>query len=197
MTPRIDLADRLAALASAEIARQREQVANLPAGSQTALLIESCRVLDYHHVIHFMSSKPDPFLSDFEFAVMLRGWNAFVSLLLPYVGNLKGIPAVESTPEYRRSILSILMNLGSATMMRENAEMYRHGMAECIIDENLITFRMSDRCAIDHFLDRLENENLRRVEETMPGDALFRNIIARTRLKTLMRECSHWYSPGN
>jgi hypothetical protein len=185
MATRTEIADYLAALAKAEFERQRDQVANLPDDSQTVLLIEGCRVLDYHHVAHFLSSKTDPFLSDFEFNVMIRGWNPFVALLLPYVGKLKGIPSVESTPEFRRTILSILMGLGSATLMRENAEMYRHGMAECTIDGSVITFRMSDRCNLDHFLDRIEGEKLRRVEETMPGDKLFRDIIAKTTVENL------------
>jgi hypothetical protein len=130
MISRAEIANQLAALADAEFKRQEAEVADLPPGSQTVLLIEGCRVVDFHHVVHFMSKAERP-LSDFDFAVMVRGWNAFVALLLPHVGTLRGIPSVESTSEFRRSVLSILMTLGSATIMRENAEMYRHGMAEC------------------------------------------------------------------
>jgi hypothetical protein len=182
---RTEIAEYLASLANAEFERQRNEVATLPEGSQTALLVEGCRVLDYHHVVHFMSSTPEQFLSDFEFRVMVRGWNAFIAVLLPYAGKLKGIPSALSTPEFRQSILSILLSLGSATLMRENAEMVRHGMADCTIDGTVITFRMSDRCNLDHFLDRLEDEKLRRIEETMPGDGFFRDVIARTKVENL------------
>jgi hypothetical protein len=185
MTTRAELADQLAALASEEFERQRKQVAELPEGSQTLLLIEGCRVLDFQHVVHFMSSTPERFLTEFEFVVMVRGWNAFVALLLPHVGKLKGIPSAESTPEFRQVILSILLGLGSATMLRENAEMFRHGMAECNIENNVITFRMSDRCGLDHFLDRLEGEKLRRLEEEMPGRDIFRKAIAETTVPDL------------
>jgi hypothetical protein len=116
---------------------------------------------------------------------MTRGWNAFLALLLPYVGKLKGIPGVESTPEFRQSVLSIIMSLGSATLMRENAEMYRHGMAECVIDGDVITFRMSDRCSIDHFLDRIEADKLRRVEAAMPNENIFEEFIRRTAVENL------------
>src|SRR5258708_17870939 len=129
MATRTEIADQIVALADAEFELQREQVLALPEGAQTVLLIEGCRVIDFHHVVHFMSKAPERGLSDFQFAVMVRGWNAFVALLLPHVGNLKGIPRVESTPEFRHSVLSILMRLGSATIMQENAEMYRHWMA--------------------------------------------------------------------
>lgn len=185
MTTRGEIADQLAALADAEFKLQREQVLDLPAGSQTVLLIEGCRVIDFHHVIHFISTKPELGLSEFDFAVMVRGWNAFLALLLPHVGNLKGIPSVESTPEFRETVLSILLGLGGATILRENAEMYRHGMAECTIDGTTITFRMSERCSVDHFLDRLEEDKLRRLEDSMPGDKLFREVIAKTTVENL------------
>ena len=108
-----------------------------------------------------------------------------MALLLPYVGNLKEIPSVESTPEFRHSVLSILLSLGGATILRENAEMYRHGMAECTIDGTTVTFRMSDRCSVDHFLDRLEEDKLRRLEDTMPGENIFKEIIRRTEIADL------------
>jgi hypothetical protein len=182
---RAEMADRLATIAKAEFERQREELARLPDGSRTLLLIEGCRVLDFHHVVHFMSKNPEHFLSEFEFAVMMRGWNAFVALLLPHVGKMKGIPGVESTPEFRRSILSMLMSLGSATLMRENAEMFRYGMAECTVEENVITFRMSARCGVDHFLDRMEADKLRRLDATMPGESVFREAIRRTKIENL------------
>jgi hypothetical protein len=183
--PRTEMADKLAAIANAEFERQRDEVAGLPSGAHTLFLIEGCRVIDFQHVAHFMSKTPELFLSEFEFTIMMRGWNAFVALLLPDVGELKGIPSVESTPEFRQSILSILMSLGSATLMRENAEMYRHGMAECTIDENVITFRMSDRCSVDHFLDRLEDDKLRRLEDSSPLTNVFREAIRRTKIDNL------------
>jgi hypothetical protein len=185
MASRAEIADQLAALADAEFKRQREQVIALPNGSQTILLLEGCRVIDFHHVVHFMSDAPERGLSDFDFAVMARGWNAFLALLLPHVGNLKGIPTVESTPEFRQSVLSILLSLGGATILQENAEMYRHGMAECTIDGTTITFRMSDRCSVDHFLDRLEEDKLRRLEDNMPGDNIFKEIIRQTSVEDL------------
>jgi hypothetical protein len=196
---RTEMADRLGAIARAEFERQREEVFCLPDGSQTLLLIEGCRVLDFQHVAHFMSKSPEQFLPEFEFAVMMRGWNAFVALLLPYVGRLKGIPNVESTPELRQSVLSILMALGSATLMRENAEMFRHGMAECSIEDNVITFRMSDRCSVDHFLDRLEADKLRRLQDTMHGENVFREAIRRTKVENLddrIRALVYPWRPG-
>jgi hypothetical protein len=60
MTTRGEIADQLAALADAEFKLQHKQVLDLPAGSQTVLLIEGCRVIDFHHVIHFISTKPEP-----------------------------------------------------------------------------------------------------------------------------------------
>lgn len=185
MKTRAELADELTALARKEFERQRQQVALLPEGSQTLLLLEGCRVMDFHHVVHMMSSTPERFLSEFDFMVMVRGWNPFVSLLLPYVGKLKGIPAAESTPEFRNVILSILLGLGSATLMRENADMLRHGMAECNIDGKDITFRMTDRCSIDHFLDRIEGDTLRRVEREMPGNDFFKEAIEKTAIPDL------------
>lgn len=185
MNTRAKLADQLAALAKEEFERQRQRVALLPKGAHTLLLLEGCRVMDFHHVVHVMSSTPERFLSEFDFMVMVRGWNPFVGLLLPHVGKLKGIPAAESTPEFRNTVLSILLGLGSATLMRENADMLRHGMAECSIDGNVITFRMSERCSIDHFLDRIESDKLRRIESDMPGNDFFREAIARTTIRDL------------
>jgi len=92
---------------------------------------------------------------------------------------------VESTPAFRETVLLILLGLGGATILRENAEMYRHGMAECTIDGTTIAFRMSDRCSVDHFLDRLEEDKLRRLEDSMPGDKLFREVIAKTTVENL------------
>ncbi len=180
MATRQEIADQLTALADVEFERQRQQVLKLPEGSHTVLLIEGSRLVDFHHVLHFMSKTPELALSDFDFDVMVRGWNAFAALLLPHVGNLKGIPAVESTPAFRNSVLSILMDLGKVTILRENAAMYRHGMAECTIDGTTISFRMSDRCSLDHFLDRLEEDKLRRLENTMPSEDLFGKIIQQT-----------------
>lgn len=109
MNTRAKLADQLAALAKEEFERQRQRVALLPKGAHTLLLLEGCRVMDFHHVVHVMSSPPERFLSEFDFMVMVRGWNPFVGLLLPHVGKLKGIPAAESTPEFRNTVLSILL----------------------------------------------------------------------------------------
>jgi len=39
---------------------------------------------------------------------------------------------------------------------------------------------MSDRCSLDHFLDRLEEEKLRRLEDTMPRENIFKDIIQQT-----------------
>ncbi|MFT4120876.1 hypothetical protein [Bradyrhizobium sp.] len=195
MKTRTETANSLTALARAEIERQLDQVAELPAEARAGLLVEACRVIDFHHVIHFMSSNPELGLTEFEFATMLRGWNPLASLLLPHVGKLRGIPFRESTPELRNQVLGILMNLGRASLMRENAEMLRHGMNECTLDGNTITFRMTDRCAIDHFLDRLEADKLK---DGMPTESVFKEAIWKTEIENLderIRKLVHPWRP--
>ncbi|MES5488526.1 hypothetical protein QMZ05_37775 [Bradyrhizobium sp. INPA03-11B] len=194
------MANSLAALASVEIERQRAQVAELPQIARAGLLVEACRVIDFHHVIRFMSSKPESGLSEFEFATMLRGWNPLAAMLLPHIGSLRGIPFRESTPELRMSVLGILMNLGKASFLRENAEMLRHGMNECTVDGTAITFRMTDRYTIDHFLDRLEADKLKDIEDAMSAGNLFKEAIKRTAIENLddrIRELVHPFRPRN
>jgi len=180
-----EIADWLAAIARAEFERQRGQVAELSPEAQTGLLVEACRVIDLHHVIHFMSNKSELGLSHFEFAIMLRGWNPLASLLLPYTGKLQGVPLSDSTPEVRERVLGILMNLGRVSLLRESAEVLRHGMAECTVDASTIRFRMSERCAIDHFLDRVEADKLRNLEDSMPGENIFKETVRKTNIENL------------
>ncbi|WP_157839425.1 hypothetical protein [Bradyrhizobium diazoefficiens] len=198
MNTRAELANSLAALANAEIERQRAQVAELPLVARAGLLVEACRVIDFHHVVRFMSSKPELGLSEFEFATILRGWNPLAAMLLPHIGNLRGIPFRESTPELRESVLGILMNLGRASFVRENAEMLRHGMNECTLDGTTVTFRMTDRYTIDHFLDGLEADKLKNIEDAMPSESVFKKAIRETEVDNLderIRELVHPFRP--
>jgi len=58
-------------------------------------------------------------------------------------------------------------------------------MAECTIVDTTITFCMSDRCGLDHFLDRLEEDKLRRLGDSMPGENIFKEFIRRTTIDDL------------
>ena len=200
MRTRREIADWLAAIARAEFERQRGQVAELSPEAQTGLLVEACRVIDLHHVIHLMSNKPELGLSHFDFAVMLRGWNPLVSVLLPCIGKMHGVPLSESTADSRERVLGILMNLGRASLLRESAEMLRHGMAECTADVSTRTFRMSERCSMDHFLDRIEADKLRNLEDAMPGENVFKETVRKTSVENLderIRELVYPWRPNN
>jgi hypothetical protein len=92
------------------------------------------------------------------------------------------------------------MNLGRASFLRENAEMLRHGMNECTLDGTTITFRMTDRCAIDHFLDRLEADKLKGIQDGMSTESVFKEAIRKTEIENLderIRELVHPFRPRN
>jgi len=147
-------------------------------------------VLDLHHVIHYMSGTPERGLSDFDFFLMLRGWNPFLHMLLPRAelpqsGGVEGVPVVESTPELRSQIIAILITLGRATLLRENAGMVRHGIASGEVSEKTICLRHTAAASDDHFLDRMEGEKLDEIVKSVSGKTVFDRAIESTKIDDL------------
>jgi hypothetical protein len=190
MTSQHEVTDLLLKLAASEFAASEKQVAELPQPWPAIFIVEGCRVLDLQHVIHYMSSTPERGLSDFDFFLMLRGWNSFLHALLPRAelpqsGDVEGIPIVESTPALRQQIIAIIVALGKATLLRENAAMVRHGIASGEISDKTVRLRNTAAASDDHFLDRLEGEKLDEVFKSLSGKDAFDQVIENTRIENL------------
>jgi hypothetical protein len=140
-------------------------------------LIEVCRSLDYWHVMdHFSGKNPNP-LSIPEFNIIRRGWNPLFALLLPRVGGGIGVPLMESTNETSNRAMTLLYNMGKYAILRDSADMVRHGMLVGEEFNGEIVLRMSSRVSLDHYLDRLEGQKLENIQNEMrcedPLNALF------------------------
>ena len=183
--PKIQAADLLERLAAKEFAEAQTWIGQLNFPQHAILLIEACRVLDYQHVAQFFSRNPTHKLPDFDFDVMMRGWNPLLGMLLPHIGDIGGFPVMESTPESREFILSILYSLGRAALVQESARRIRHGMATGTINDTTISLRLSERCDIDHFLDKLEERRLEDLEKACFGGERYEELIKASEVKNL------------
>jgi hypothetical protein len=157
-----------------DLARSEFQAAEKWASEQappwpSILLIEACRLLDTCHVAQFLAQNPANQLPMFDFELMLRGWNPFLGILLPHLAGAHGTPLVESTTSSRYFIYERLRRLGMAALLRESADMIKHGMVFASAEDNLIKLRMSDRCAQDYFLDQLEYFEMENLERQLLG----------------------------
>lgn len=135
--------------------------------AHVGILIEACRVLDLHHVLQVFSKKPENKLPIPDFDIMVRGWNAALGLLLPHARGLHGIPLMESTDESRAAAMTFLDQLGRSSLLKQTADMIRHGMVDGEFIGDHISLKMSDRTSLDHFLDRVDSDLLRDLSEKM------------------------------
>lgn len=186
---------RLLELSDLCIRNATAQSAQLRGPEHTVLLIEACRALDYSHVRQFMAEDERIRIPDFDFDLTVRGWNPFLGLTLPHIEEMGGIPAFESSPESRAAVLDILYNLGAGALLRESARMIAAGMAEGDIDGTEIRVRMSERCSIDHFLDRMESDRLEKLEQGWPIKGGIARLITETTVPDLRNRLSELVFP--
>lgn len=162
----MDIAKRLSDISKKEKEKLQVFLGGLEPQLQSVLLIEACRVFDYWHVQEAFSKNLEKRLQPQVFTIMTKGWNILLSQLLPNLYPGPGIPLRASTSKSISDMTSLLYQLGSAALLEESVAQLQHGMLQASdIDENTISLRMSERCRIDHFLDRLETEKIKKIEE--------------------------------
>jgi len=122
--------DRLTELAAQEFESVRTWTRQLDPTSHVAFLIEICRVLDFHHVVQYLSKNTQHRLPIPDFDLMVRGWNPALGLLLSAPSTFRGVPLMESTSESRGAAMTFLHQLGRSVLLEESAQMIRFGMAD-------------------------------------------------------------------
>ncbi len=165
MTSSQTISDRLTELAAKELESVKTFARQFDAASQVAFLIEICRVLDFHHVMQYLSKNTQHRLPIPDFDLMVRGWNPALGLLLATPSTFRGVPLMESTSESRGAAMTFLHQLGRSVLLGESAQMIRFGMADGRTIGDRIVLRMSERVTRDYFLDRLEPEKLKKIEK--------------------------------
>jgi hypothetical protein len=185
MPSKDNIADCLSELADQEFASAKAQIDQLQFPRHLILLIEICRVLDYHHVLQVFSRNPANKLPVPDFDIMVRGWNPAVALLLSHYRVVHGIPLMESTPESQRYAMALLHQLGRFSLLKQEAEMIRHGMTDGELVDDRIVLRMSSRTSTDHFLDRIDEDKLRHLQDKMKGSDPTRQFLGEHRIDDL------------
>lgn len=158
----------------------QDQVQALRAPGHIVLLVEICRALDFHHVRQILSADPNHHMPAPEFTTMVRGWNLALALLLPHANGFKGVPFMDSTPHSIAAATAFLVRLGNITLLRESALMITHGMTDAEYDGDKIVLKGSGRMSTDHYLDRLDAERLRQLDQRIRSEAVTETIAART-----------------
>ena len=169
MTANNLIAERLSALAGLEFDGIKAWTDTLTFPQHLLLLIEVCRVMDFQHVVQTFSKNPDHKLPIPDFDIMVRGWNPALGLLLPHVGGVNGVPLAESTSQSRNHATTFLHQLGRFSILKQSADMIRHGMLEGEFVDSRIVLRTSTRLSIDHFLDRLDAATLTELRDKATG----------------------------
>jgi hypothetical protein len=179
----MDLAERLSLLAGEEYGAAVQFFDGMSAEICSLYVMEACRVMDYEHVLNFISRNPNHRLPAPEFDTLVRGWNPFMALALPRMAEMGGIPIRESTAEFRGHIRALLYSLGSYSVVKKAVEMLRAGMVTASEGEGHISIHLHDRTAIDHFLDPLEYNKL----EDALGPAEKQPEFTKDRIDTIRR----------
>jgi hypothetical protein len=155
--------ERLRQLADLEFAGAKSWLGRFAsAHHRVALMIEICRVMDYSHVVQTFSNSAEHKLSEPDFDIMMRGWNAALGLLMPDTAHSRLVPLMPSTPDSRSMAMTFLHQLGRSTLLKQAADLVWHGLAEADLRDDAIVLRMSQRSSIDHFADRLDAITLQR-----------------------------------
>jgi hypothetical protein len=194
-----DIAALLDQLAEEAFASVKVRIDQMHAPEHACWLMEICRALDFHYVRQMLSPKSEHHMSPPEFTALSRGWNLALGLLLPHTEQVDGVPISESTTSSIQAMTSMLMHLGYITLLREQAEMIRHGMAEASLSDNLISLRMSPRVSIDHFHDRLETDRFKALRrEMLDLDSVDKELAAEgDSIKPRMEETLFPWKHGN
>jgi hypothetical protein len=185
MTSKDAIASRLSELAGKELASVTTWINQLEPPQHITLLIEICRVMDFWHVVQTFSKNRELKLPIPDFEIMVRGWNPALGLLLSHSGGFQGVPLMESTARSRETAMTLLHQLGRFVVLKESSEMIKHGMAEADCAGDLIRIRMSDRVSTDHFLDRLEPEKLKELEQKIEGFDPVKSLVDEYRVDDL------------
>lgn len=186
MTSDVQISDLLEALAAKEFSEATAWAARMESPLQTVVLMEACRTIDIHHVMQFISANTEHKIPDFDFDLMMRGWNSLLSIILPHVKDMGGVPSAESTPQTRGLAFAALTNLGRASLCRETARRIRYGMMTGSVADSTVRVRMTDRCGIDHFLDRLDHDGLAELEKKLSkGKPRYHAVIEKAEVPDL------------
>uniref|UniRef100_B0T8P2 Uncharacterized protein n=1 Tax=Caulobacter sp. (strain K31) TaxID=366602 RepID=B0T8P2_CAUSK len=184
-TPAPELADRLAALAQAELADLKTFLDTNSSFECGGILVEACRCLDHAHVIQLMTSHKHAWLPPHDFDIIVRGWNVLLSLLLERIGGYTGVPMAKSTPELRQVCMSLLHAAGRYVLLHRTAEMVRHGMVTGLASEIAIEVWATERATSDNFHDQLDQRRLAQLQAKAnragrpdPRDPEGRRIVA-------------------
>ena len=174
------VSEDLRSLAAASFAQIESTLKTLSPQQCAGLLIECCRVLDYWHVQVAFAAKPFTTIAYPDFDLIIRGWNLAVSLLVPRFEEMRGIPFQPSTQDTINRTETLLHNLGRVALLRKTADMIEHGMMEGRSDGDAVILRMSERVAIDHFLDQMDNDELDAARRRIPGGDAIDSILERS-----------------
>jgi hypothetical protein len=175
-----ELADHVERLADKEFTRAKIHISEFPKNYHAAMIIEMCRVMDFWHVQRVFAGLP-PSLAMQDLDIATRGWNPALGLLLPHVQGA-GVPLMESTDASALHAMSLLHQLGRYVTLSQASEMMRCGIAEGEAKAGKITLRMSERTAIDHFVDRVERETM---ADGSGEEDRFSKLIAATKVENL------------
>ncbi len=195
MTPPKTIPDRLTELAAQELESVKTWTRELDPTFRVAFLIELCRVLDFQHVMQYLSKNTQHRMPIPDFDLMLRGWNPALGLLLSASSTFRGIPLQESTSKSRGAAMTFLHQLGRSVLLEESAQMIRFGMADGRTIGDRIVLKMSERVARDYFLDRLEPEKLADIEKKAGGPDPLRSQIEKSLLQDVTTRMEHLVFP--
>jgi hypothetical protein len=161
------VSQRLLELETAARAAISAEIADLSVFQRFALVIECCRVLDVYNVQHVFAPDHANKLTYPDLDLIARGWNAAISLLLPQCTDLGGVPFGASTTETSGYAFGFLHRLGCASLLGRFAALIRHGLGTGRVETDRIVLSMSERTAIDHFLDHVDAGDLAQLDEKL------------------------------
>lgn len=195
MTAPKTIPDRLTELAAQELESVKTWIRELDPTFRVAFLIELCRVLDFQHVVQYLSKNTQHRMPIPDFDLMLRGWNPALGLLLSASSTFRGIPLRESTSKSRSAAMAFLHQLGRSVLLEESAQMIRFGMADGRTIDDRIVLKMSERVAKDYFLDRLEPEKLAAIEKKASWPDPLRSQVEKSLLKDVTAKMENLVFP--
>jgi hypothetical protein len=162
------LSANLAQMAETHLASVRASLDRLDNVACTTILIEAARVIDYENVLMGSDADEAHHLPYPVFDVMCRGWNPLLNYLLPRLQEHGGVPIQESTPNTRSYARSLLHAFGQCSVLRKAADMAFHGFLTGHKSGDVLRLKFTISDQSDHFLDRLEADEL---EITLNGKA--------------------------
>ena len=155
-----EIADHLQELGDAELADVVKFVDDYSDFACGALLVETCRTLDYIQVLQHLGRPPREYMPPADFDIIVRGWNILLSLLLPRVGHFSGIPSSESTEETRHIVLNLMHACGRYVLLTDTADRTRHGMVAGRLSEGQIELSLTETGLVDFFHDQIDRARL-------------------------------------